>query len=283
MFGGVGSGYHRLFGADRAAFVGVPRQGPRTTIEEAAHVKKYATIAALGLGLAAGVVRADDPPKGKASTAPTAKAEGAGELKDLKSKVSYGLGLGMAKQFKQSGIEVDPQLLAKGLADGLADGKPLMSEEEIQEALQTYQKELVGKLTAKRAAEGEKNKSEGDKFLAANSKKEGVKTTKSGLQYKVLKEGTGRSPKPSDTVKAHYKGTLIDGTEFDSSYKRGEPTEFPVDGVIKGWTEALQLMKVGSKWQLFIPSALAYGEQGSRAIPPNSTLVFEVELLGIQQ
>jgi FKBP-type peptidyl-prolyl cis-trans isomerase FklB len=141
---------------------------------------------------------------------------------------------------------------------------------------------MQGKAQATMAAEAAKNKKEGEAFLAANKTKEGVKTLPSGLQYKVLKNGTGKTPKATDSVKAHYAGTLLNGTEFDSSIKRGEPTVFPVNGVIPGWIEALQLMKTGSKWQLFIPSELAYGERGQQSIPPNSVLIFEVELIGIE-
>jgi FKBP-type peptidyl-prolyl cis-trans isomerase len=145
------------------------------------------------------------------------------------------------------------------------------------------QKSAMAKAEEKQIAAAEKNLKAGEAFLAANAKKEGVKTTASGLQYKVIKAGTGASPKPTDIVKVHYTGTLVDGTVFDSSVQRGEPATFPVNGVIPGWTEALQLMKVGDKWQLVIPSKLAYGEQGPRAIGPNSTLIFDVELLGIEK
>ena len=155
----------------------------------------------------------------------------------------------------------------------------------MEDILTKLRQELTAKAEAKSKAEGEKNLKEGKAFLAANAKKDGVKTTATGLQYKVLKSGTGASPQKTDTVKVHYHGTLIDGTVFDSSVQRGEPITFPVSGVIPGWTEALQLMKVGDKWQLFIPSSLAYGElspPGSK-IGPNSTLLFEVELLGIEK
>jgi FKBP-type peptidyl-prolyl cis-trans isomerase len=158
-----------------------------------------------------------------------------------------------------------------------AANTPALSDQEMQDAMMSLQKEMQNK-----AAElGVKSKKEGEDFLAANKSKEGVKTTASGLQYKVLKEGKGPKPKSTDTVKVHYRGTLLDGTEFDSSYKRGEPVEFPLDQVIKGWTEGLQLMPAGSKYQFWIPANLAYGEPGNRGIPPNSTLIFEVELLEI--
>jgi FKBP-type peptidyl-prolyl cis-trans isomerase FklB len=202
-------------------------------------------------------------------------------LKDQKDKVSYSIGVNIGASFKNQGIDVNAETLLAGIKDALAGSKTVLNEDEIKETLKTYQRELVTK-QAERARElGEKNKKEGDTFLAENKKKPGVKTTASGLQYKILKEGKGQKPKANDTVRVHYKGTLVDGSEFDSSYK-GEPAEFSVSGVIPGWTEAVQLMPVGSKWQLFIPSDLAYGDQGQGpVIGPNATLVFEVELLAV--
>ena len=159
----------------------------------------------------------------------------------------------------------------------------MLSEEEMRTVMTAFQKEMAAKQAEMMKSQGEKNKKEGEAFLAENKKKEGVKTLASGLQYKVIKEGTGKTPKATDKVSTHYQGTLIDGTEFDSSYKRGEPATFPVNGVIPGWTEALQLMKVGSKWQLFVPSKLAYGEKGAGPIiGPNAVLIFTVELLAIK-
>ena len=148
--------------------------------------------------------------------------------------------------------------------------------------MMAFQQKLQAQRQEKSKKEGEENKTKGDQFLAENKKKEGVQTTASGLQYKIITKGTGPIPKPDDTVKTHYRGTLIDGTEFDSSYKRGEPVTFGVNGVIKGWTEALLMMPVGSKWQLFIPSDLAYGPSGRPGIPPNSTLLFDIELISIE-
>jgi len=172
-------------------------------------------------------------------------------------------------------VDVNPDLLVAGIKDAIAD-KPQLTPEQVKEVMTTFEKDMQ----QKQKEAGEKNKAEGEKFLAENKKKEGVKTTASGLEYKVLKEGNGPQPKATDTVTVNYRGTLINGTEFDSSYKRGQPATFPVNGVIKGWTEALQLMKVGSKYQLFIPSNLAYGERSvSPEIGANSTLIFEVELL----
>ncbi len=203
-------------------------------------------------------------------------------LKDQKDKVSYSIGVNIGTSFKQQGIDVNPEVLLAGLKDALSASKTLLSEEEIQQTLMTFQRELTGKQAELAKELGEKNKKDGEAFLAENKKKEGVKTTASGLQYKIITEGTGKKPAASDTVRVHYKGTLLDGSEFDSSYKGGEPAEFSVSGVIPGWTEAVQLMPVGSKWQLFIPSKLAYGEEGQgRVIGPNATLVFEVELLAV--
>jgi FKBP-type peptidyl-prolyl cis-trans isomerase FklB len=207
------------------------------------------------------------------------------DLKTQKDKVSYSIGLDIGKTMKRQSIEVEPKALLQGIKDALAkDSLYLLTDAEIQEVMTNWQKDMMAKQTAKMKEEGDKNKKEGEAFLAQNKTKSGVKTTASGLQYKVITAGNGATPKPEDKVKCNYRGTLLNGTEFDNSYKRGEPIVFPVKGVIKGWTEALQMMKVGDKWQLFIPSDLAYGEQGAgQTIPPNSTLIFEVELLGIEK
>ena len=202
-------------------------------------------------------------------------------LKDQKDKVSYSIGMQLGGSFKSQGIEVNPDILAQAIKDTLAGSKGLLTEEEAREVLEKWQTDMRAKMTAKATEGGAKNRKEGTMFLAANAKKEGVKTLPSGLQYKVIKAGTGQIPKATDTVTTHYRGTLIDGTEFDSSIKRGQPASFPVGGVIAGWTEALKLMPVGSKWQLFIPSELAYGEQGRPGIPPASTLLFDIELISI--
>jgi FKBP-type peptidyl-prolyl cis-trans isomerase FklB len=204
-------------------------------------------------------------------------------LKDQKDKVSYSIGYDIGATFKKQNVELNLDALLIGMKDGTAGGKEAIKKEDRDKLLQDFQKEMVEKQAAATKAAGEKNVAEGEKFLAENGKKEGVKTTASGLQYKVLKEGAGPSPKATDTVVTNYKGTLLDGTEFDSSYKRNEPATFPVNRVIPGWTEALQLMKPGSKYQLFIPSKLAYGERGAgRDIGPNAALIFEVELLSIK-
>jgi FKBP-type peptidyl-prolyl cis-trans isomerase FklB len=172
-------------------------------------------------------------------------------------------------------VEINPDVLAAGIKDAIG-GKPQLTPDQVKEIMATFEKDME----QKQKAAGEKNKAEGAKFLEENKKKEGVKATASGLQYKVLKEGTGAQPKATDMVTVNYRGTLINGTEFDSSYKRGQAATFPVNGVIKGWSEALQLMKVGSKYQLFIPSDLAYGERAvSAELGANSTLIFEVELV----
>jgi FKBP-type peptidyl-prolyl cis-trans isomerase len=249
---------------------------------------------AAAMALVVGSVTAQDTAKPK--TAPAAKPAQApaatpkpaavapiGNLKDLTQQASYAFGLNVGRQLKANTgqLSLDPKTVIQAIADGLNDAKPQMTEAQCQTALEEFQKVLL----AKEVEKANVNKKAGEAFLAANKKKAGVKTTASGLQYIVAKEGTGPIPKASDTVTTHYRGTLIDGTEFDSSYKRGEPTSFPVNGVIPGWSEALQLMKVGSKYQLFIPSELAYQERGTPdgAIPPNSTLIFEVELLKIEK
>jgi len=204
-------------------------------------------------------------------------------LKEQKDKVSYSIGLNIGNNLKAQSIDVDPTVLAQGIKDAMAGGKLLMTNKEVQETMTAFQKEIMIKQMEKAKTAGEKGKKEGEAFLAENKKKEGVKTLPDGLQYKIIKEGAGKMPKATDTVTVNYRGALIDGTEFDSSIKRGQPASFPVNGVIAGWTEALQMMKVGSKWQLFIPSNIAYGEQGSPpVIGPNATLIFEVELLGIK-
>jgi FKBP-type peptidyl-prolyl cis-trans isomerase FklB len=210
-----------------------------------------------------------------------------GQEKDVpktqKDKVSYVIGMDIGTNLKKQGIDINPDVVFKGMKDAFSGNKPLLTEKEMDETIAAFEKEMKTKQEAKMKQAGEKNKKEGDAFLAENKKKDGIITLPSGLQYKVIKKGSGKKPKSSDTVTTHYKGTLIDGTEFDSSYKRGQPVSFQVGGVIAGWTEALQLMEEGAKWQLFIPSQLAYGERGAGPIGPNATLVFEVELISIQE
>jgi FKBP-type peptidyl-prolyl cis-trans isomerase FklB len=200
-----------------------------------------------------------------------------------KERASYAIGMNIGKSLKKERIDVDLKLVAQGLKDALAGAKPLCSEAEMQEAMSAVQKEAQASQGARNKELAVMNTKEGEAFLAENKTKDGVTTTKSGLQYKVIKSGTGKMPKASDTVVTHYRGTLIDGTVFDSSYDRGVPATFPVGRVIKGWTEALQLMPVGSKWKLFIPSNLAYGEEGFPPdIGPNAMLIFDIELLSIK-
>jgi len=200
------------------------------------------------------------------------------QLKDQKDKVSYSIGMQIGFNLGRQKVDINPDILAAGIKDSLA-GKPLMTPDQVKEVMAQFEKDME----QKQKELAEKNKTEGTKFLEENKKKAGVKTTSSGLEYKVEKEGTGPQPKPTDMVTVNYRGTLIDGTEFDSSYKRGQPATFPVNGVIKGWTEALQLMKKGAKYKLFIPSNLAYGERAmGPEIGPNSTLIFDVELMDVK-
>jgi FKBP-type peptidyl-prolyl cis-trans isomerase FklB len=224
-------------------------------------------------------------PATKSGQASTAKKPGSAPLvlKTPKDKASYAIGMNIGKGLHKDSVDVDPAILLRGLKDGMAGGKTLLTDDEAKSAMVAIQADLRKKQEAKMAIAGDANKKEGDEFLAQNKTKEGVVTLPSGLQYKILKEGTGPKPSASDSVVCNYKGTLIDNTEFDSSYKRGQPATFPVGQVIKGWTEVLQLMPVGSKWQVFVPSDLAYGPRApGGAIGPNSTLIFEIELLSIQ-
>jgi FKBP-type peptidyl-prolyl cis-trans isomerase FklB len=197
------------------------------------------------------------------------------KLTTPKEKFSYAVGMKMGQNFKKQAVPVDPAILMRGIKDAMAGGKTALTDEEAQAAIMEVQKQMQAKKQEKDKEAGDANKKDGAAFLAANKSKEGIVTLPSGLQYKIEKAGTGPKPAATDSVVCNYRGTLIDGKEFDSSYKRGQPATFPVTGVIKGWTEALQLMPVGSKWQLFIPSDLAYGDRGAGAdIGPGSTLVF---------
>jgi len=210
-------------------------------------------------------------------------ANAAEGLETLEQKASYSFGVDFAKRLKQQGIELDISALNRGIKDQASGSTLAMEAGEMTQVKAEYTEQLRAKLVQEQQQLAAKNLEAGKQFLAENAKKEGVVTTASGLQYKVISSGDGKMPKAEDTVTTHYRGTLIDGREFDSSYSRGQPASFPVKGVIKGWTEALQLMKVGDKWELYIPSELAYGEaQRSELIQPNSTLVFELELLGIK-
>jgi FKBP-type peptidyl-prolyl cis-trans isomerase FklB len=230
-----------------------------------------------------GNVLAQQAPAAPTQQSPAAGSQNAPAFTTQRDKVSYAIGMNIGTTLHRQAVEVDPNILLHGLEDAMAGGKTLLSEEEARATLTEFQNDIRKKQQEKMQQAGEANKKEGDAFLAANKAKEGVTTLPSGLQYKVLSAGKGPKPTASDSVVCNYRGTLIDGKEFDSSYKRGQPATFPVGGVIKGWTEALQLMPVGSKWQLFVPSELAYGEHGTGGdIGPNAVLIFEVELLSIQ-
>jgi FKBP-type peptidyl-prolyl cis-trans isomerase FklB len=204
------------------------------------------------------------------------------ELKDQKDKESYSLGYQFGQSLKQQGLAVNLEVYTAGIRDALGGNAPAMSREEIENTVLNVQSRVMAARQKEFQATAGKNLSDGKAFLEANGRKAGVKTLPSGLQYKVLAEGSGKTPKDADEVTVNYRGTLTDGTEFDSSYRRGKPLIVKVNGVIRGWSEALQLMKEGSKWQLFIPPDLAYGERGMGRIPPNSTLIFDVELISVK-
>ncbi len=265
-------------------------------------MKRLMTLSALLLLLsAAGTVHAAEqktaPPKPAAKTAqppaaqpaqpaaaaPAPEPPSAGAGWSLQDKAGYIIGLNLGNNLRQQEIPVTADQIIKGLRDGLGNAKAQLTDPEIQAAMGEFQQQMMAKQQEKMKAVGEKNKQEGEAFLAANKAKPGVKTTASGLQYEVLAEGTGPSPKPTDKVTVNYKGTLLDGKVFDSSYDRGQPVTFGVNQVIPGWVEALQLMKVGSKYKLTIPASLAYGDAGAGgAIGPSAVLQFEVELLKIE-
>ena len=204
------------------------------------------------------------------------------DLKDQKNKESYSLGYQFGQSLKLQGLDINLEAYTSGIRDALGGTKPPLSQEEMQKAVSEIQQRVMAARQKELKEVAGKNLAEGKAFLEENKKKEGVKTLPSGLQYKVLKEGSGKTPKATGEVTVNYKGTFINGTEFDSSYKRGNPATFQLDKVIRGWTEALQLMKEGSKWQLFIPPELGYGDRGGGPIPPNSTLIFEVELISVK-
>ncbi len=210
-------------------------------------------------------------------------AQEAPPLKTQKDRLSYAMGMDLGAQLKAVSVDIDSAVFARGLGDALSGSKTVLTPDEAKAAIAELQKALAVKQAALAKAVGEKNKAEGEAFLAANKAKPGVVTLPSGLQYKILATGTGKLPTATDTVVCQYRGTTLDGKEFDSSYKGGQPATFPVGKVIKGWTEVLQLMPVGSKWQVFIPSNLAYAERGAGAdIGPNATLIFEIELIAIK-
>jgi FKBP-type peptidyl-prolyl cis-trans isomerase FkpA len=221
-------------------------------------------------------------PATQPAPAPSGQAQ-AGKPESLPDRASYIIGFNIGRTFKTNDIQANPDLVLKGLRDGLAGETGLLTPEEMQSTMQALQQQVQTAQAAKQKALGDKNKTEGAAFLEKNKARAGVKTTASGLQYEVLKEGTGPTPKATDTVTVNYKGTLMDGTTFDSSYDRGQPATFVLNQVIPGWTEGVQLMKPGAKYKFYIPSSLAYGEQAPPQIGPNAPLVFEVELLSIGQ
>ncbi len=223
------------------------------------------TVTLLSLGLVSGVYAAVD-------------------LKTDADKLSYTIGNDMGSKFKQQNIAVNPAVFQQGLSDGLAGTKPALTMEEQKAVMENFQKTMMDKMQKEMKVAGEKNSVEGKAFLAKNAKEKGVKVTKSGLQYKVMEEGKGPKPSATDTVTVNYEGTLINGKVFDSSYQRGKPVSFPLNGVIPGWTEAVQLMPVGSTYMIYVPSKLAYGEQGAPgAIGPNETLIFKIQLLSTEK
>lgn len=203
-------------------------------------------------------------------------------LESQKQKASYSVGYNIGRSLRKISSEIDLFIVLQGLVDGEGgDEKAQLDMEEMQKVIMEFNAAMRKKIEEDKMKEGEKNKAEGEKFLKENASKEGVTVTESGLQYTVIKEGTGPHPKATDVVNVHYKGMFLDGKEFDSSFSRNKPATFPLNRVIKGWTEGLQLMKVGAKWKFFVPSDIAYGERGKGEIGPNATLIFEVELLGI--
>ena len=204
-------------------------------------------------------------------------------LRTVKEKTSYVIGAQMGADMRHYGMEVDPDVMARGFRDAYSGRRLLLSDQQMSETITSVDRIIAAKSAATMKQEAQRNRQEGEAFLAQNAKRDGVRILPSGLQYRVMRTGTGRTPRLTDTVTVNYRGTFIDGTEFDSSYRRGQPFVFQVNSVIKGWVEALQLMSVGAKWQLFIPPRLAYGEQGGPpAIGPNATLIYEVELLSIK-
>jgi len=220
----------------------------------------------------------------KPKTASSSATQQPLKLTTQKEKLSYAIGMNIGQSMKKDALYIDPAILTRALKDALSGSKPQMTEEEAKAVITTFRNEMIAKKQAEEKKISDANKQAGEQFLATNKTREGVVTLPSGLQYKIIKQGDGPKPTATDTVETNYRGTLINGTEFDSSYKRGEPATFPVNQVIKGWTEALQLMPVGSKWQLFIPADLAYGPRSpSPEIGPNSALIFDIELLSIKK
>lgn len=247
-------------------------------------MKKHLSLAVLLLSAAGSALLAQQPaaPAKPADAATPPAAGSAAKPESLHDRASYIIGLNLGRSLKAQDVPANNDLIIRGLRDGLSGAASALTDEEIQAAMKDFQTEILAKQNEKRKAEGEANLKKSEEYLAANKAKAGVKTTASGLQYEVLKEGTGATPAKTDRVTVHYKGTLPDGKVFDSSYDRNEPATFGVGEVIPGWVEALQLMKPGGKYRVVIPPALAYGENGAGdVIGPNSTLVFEIELLSV--
>lgn len=235
--------------------------------------------ALLGLPVTAFGAKGD---AGQEAKEPQAAAKSDAKLETDEDKFSYIIGADVGTNLREQELKINFDFFLKGLQDAVEGKELALSQEEMRAIFNAFREKMMAEMQKVRAEQAEKNLSEGKTFLAENAKKPGVKTLPSGLQYLVVKSGAGEQPTAADTVRTHYRGTFIDGTEFDSSYERNEPAEFPVTGVIKGWTEALQLMHVGDKWKLFIPADLAYGPQGRGAqMPPNATLIFDIELLDV--
>lgn len=252
---------------------------------------RYLTVLAMGFLMtplsSIGAENAPQPnpaqPAADTASLPAKDAQTSKKLETDKDKLSYSLGYNIGQSIKRQHVDVNQDLLAKGIADALSDAQPLLTPEETESVMQNFRKKQMEEMNKRRQEQAEKNLEEGKKFLEENKKKEGVKTLPSGLQYRVIKEGTGNTPKSTDKVTTHYSGKLLNGTEFDSSYKRNEPATFSVTGIIQGWQEALQLMKEGGKMELFIPPELAYGQSGRPGIPPNAVLIFTMELISIEK
>lgn len=261
------------------------------------HMRNYTTNSKrIGLGRAAAgafagllltshaIGQESEAPAAEAPAAPAAEAPAAAGLESEEKKISYIIGNNIGQNIKQDNLDLDIDAFVRGLEDVLEEREPALSEEEMMTTMQAFQQKMMAEQQQEMAAEAEENAAAALAFLTENSERDEVTTTESGLQYEVLEEGDGERPASDDTVTVHYTGSLIDGTVFDSSVERGQPANFAVDQVIPGWTEALQLMPAGSKWRLYIPSDLAYGDQGAGggAIGPNETLIFEVELIEIE-
>jgi FKBP-type peptidyl-prolyl cis-trans isomerase FklB len=227
---------------------------------------KYPTIAIIGLALAGSVCAAGEKP----------------EFADENNRINYSLGYQIGGDLKRQQVEVNDDILLRGIKDAMTGAEPLLGQDEMRKTLVELKRKVVALQAQERVAAQQKNLQAGEEFLIENARRDGVVSLPSGLQYRVLEPGSGKQPAAKDTVTVHYRGTLIDGTEFDSSYSRNKPATFRADRVIKGWQEALQLMQEGARWELFIPAKLAYGDKGAGKIQPNSTLIFEVQLIKVE-